>query len=107
MPCSACGAAASTNNFSHPVQTFAVPVNPNCPFNKTLLTAWKAILNCIKQTRKYQESGMSKVVVNQMAGIVQSAINYPDNYCYYEEQLVYFQSQLLPIIVTNVSECVS
>lgn len=78
-----------------------------CTITEEMLTLWKTMLLCVKNTDKMAIINLPLVSVNQMLGIIQSALNYPDNYCYYIPQLEYFRSNVLLRIIENVPECLS
>lgn len=102
-----CQSGGGTNNQGVQQQKFVPSVSSaDCLITKPQLTAWLAILQCLKTNERYDSAYISRVVVNQMLGIVQSSINYPDNYCYYIDQLEYFRTNLLPVIISNVPECI-
>lgn len=105
MGCSACSAAAVTNpNYTRRTQE---GYTGSCDLTKQVLETWKAALKCVKQKGKQAQIGLAMSQINQMAGFIQSALNYPDNYCYYYEQLAYFQDAILPQIISNVPECIN
>lgn len=106
MGCSACSAGAFTGSNNYARRTPEGFTGP-CGLTKEILQTWRAALKCVKQKGKQAEIGLALSQVNQMAGFIQSALNYPDNYCYYYEQLQYFQEAILPQIVTNVPECIN
>jgi hypothetical protein len=110
-PCAAAAAAFAAGNQSRDMRgtstVSSTELHQPCGINGDMLQSWKAIMKCIKLKHKESLIGMATATVNQIAGIIQSAINYPDNYCYYYPQLEYFQSAVLPQIITNVPECVN
>lgn len=81
-------------------------INLNCEITSEILINWQNILNCIKLSQKYSLLNLPLQKVNMLLGIIQSGINYPDDYCYYEEQLQEFKNIILPLILTNAAECI-
>lgn len=79
----------------------------NCEITSELLNNWKQILLCIKNNIAFETVGLSEFNINSLLGIIQSAINYPDNYCYYSPQLENFKNNILLRIVENVPECIN
>lgn len=103
-----CGCSNNTNfsNYHQPSNRQAqVPSPSDCSITKQMLIKWKAMLNCVKINKKLDLIGLNEVTVNQYLGVIQSALNYPDNYCYYKIQLENFQTINLPLIIEYVSEC--
>ena len=95
------------------------PVNPSdysrnvrqreitdCNITSQILTTWKATLTCVKNSGKLQKINLSEHAANRLLGVLQSALNYPDNYCYYILQLDYFRDKVLNLIIENVPECI-
>lgn len=83
-------------------QTLAV----DCDIELNQLKSWLAILKCLKSSGLYKNVGLNITEINRLTGIIQSAINYPDNYCYYKERFENFQNNILPLIISNVPECI-
>lgn len=83
----------------------STPSNTDCDITLENLTTYKNMLLCIRNNNKYVQAKIAFTTVNMYMGIIQSALNYPDNYCYYMESIANFQSSILPLIVANVSEC--
>ena len=103
-----CGCASSVpeNNSLNSLNSTNNIINLNCGVTIELLEHWQKILFCIKNEDKTSLIYSNTVVINQYLGLIQSALNYPDNYCYYFEQIENFQNSLLPLIVNNVPECI-
>lgn len=105
MGCSACAArAAQQNQLRAQRQNPLVPTE--CDFTKVLLQNWYNILNCVK-SGNLGKINLTLLQANSYLGYLQSALNYPDNYCYYNKQLTEFQQSVLPRIVANVPECIN
>jgi len=79
----------------------------NCLIDKELLTKWKSVLKCIKLNNRYTEANITISELNSSLGYIQSALNYPDDYCYYTEELNNFKNNILPRIVENVPSCIN
>lgn len=105
----ACGSGGlSQQSSGNPsLQRASNPISTDCGLTKTVLKTWFAGLICIKLQDKFVAAGIGVTVLNQILGVVQSALNYPDNYCYFYEMLEYFKDNLLPSIIANVPECFS
>jgi hypothetical protein len=102
-----CGSSGSTVNIA-PAHTYRPPeVVINCDLNQSVLKTWMGALQCIKTQDKFVQAGIALVTTNQILGILQSGLNYPENYCYFFPQLEFFKDNLLPKIVINVPECFS
>lgn len=98
---------ASTYTTNVPINNITPIVQPeDCELTGILITTWQSILQCVKDSNKLGLIGLNTVTANQYLGILQSAINYPDNYCYFIVKLQEFQINILPRIVTNVQECI-
>lgn len=110
MSCAPCAAAASGQNainFSPTVPTAKILVNNGCGLDKDILTTWQKMLQCVKKNQKQENINLYISQINQLLGVIQSALNFPDNYCYYYEQLEYFKDNVLPLIVNNVPDCLN
>lgn len=86
--------------------TFNLDENGICSITSEMLQKWKAVLECVNSRGRLGEANLSTVSYNQILGVIQSALNYPDNYCYYKPQLLFFQNTILPKIVQYVQECI-
>lgn len=104
-PCIA-AAAVKNDNTTHNLRNVREKVE-NCLIDKELLIKWKSILKCIKSTGKYTEINITVLEVNKDLGYIQSALNYPDDYCYYMNELTSFKNNILPRIVENVPSCIN
>ena len=110
-PCAAASAAADLNRDlrgSSAIQDQKIysGLEP-CVFTKQILENWKAALKCIKAKNKNNLIYLTIPEINRWSGIIQSSLNYPDNYCYLQTDLTEFQSVVLPLILANVSECIN
>lgn len=103
-----CGCGGNTNTTTIPDIVVAKReiYTGDCDITLDILKKWQSILKCIKQTNTYVKINVNEFNINQLLGLVQSAINYPDNYCYYKNQLDYFKDNLLVKILENVPECI-
>lgn len=108
LRCGCGGGGGGSSTATDGYIAYSAPVIPTeCGLTRTVLNTWMTALICIKLQDKFEKAGINVVSVNQLLGLLQSALNYPDNYCYFYEQLQYFQQSLLPSIITNVPECFS
>lgn len=105
VPCQAAAAAQAALNQGNngPQQSI---INQNCGMTRAILNNWYKMLACVKRNEYGERVNLAVVQMNQMLGVIQSALNYPDNYCYFYEQLEYFQTNVLQLIVNNVPECI-
>lgn len=110
MGCSACAAkAAALNNKS--ISTKSLSLNTNtytssdCNYTKALLEKWYSALYCVRINNKSDAIGITNQKINSYLGYIQSALNYPENYCYYLNEIDSFQQNILPRIITNVPNC--
>lgn len=95
--------AGATSNYQQNVKEINAA---HCDITKEMLQSWRASLICVKGLDKLSAIKITLVTYNQLLGVIQSALNYPENYCYYKPQLEYFQNTVLPQIVNNVTGCI-
>lgn len=106
-----CGCGAKNNGGSGNTQRGVFlnapeePVSP-CDITKENLIAWKYLLTCIKENNYYSQANIVEFTVNKFLGIIQSALNYPSDYCYFNEQLSYFKTFILLNLLDNVPQCI-
>lgn len=101
-----CGAKKANVAVAQPVNVTTQPVVTQCDITADTLNKWFSILQCVKNNNSYQKTGVSEITVNQYTGILQSALNYPDNYCYYSAQLNVFKDTILIKIIENEPICI-
>ncbi len=107
-PCQAAAAAlANSPNYNNNSSLNIPNSSENCTITRELLQSWQNALKCVKQKGKGDLINMALASINQVLGILQSALNYPDNYCYYTPELEAFKSIILPQIIANVPECIN
>lgn len=102
-----CGCSSGTSTDTNQVVNTAnrVVTSPeNCFFDKDILLQYKNIVEIIKNNDLYSTVGMTIQQSNSYLGIIQSALNYPDNYCLYESQLTTFKDTILPNLLIHVAE---
>lgn len=105
-----CGCGSSSNQEVGSSNVFlsnSVQSNEPCDILQSNIVTWQNILKCVKTSGKLALIGLSEFNVNQYLGIIQSALNYPDNYCLYKPQLDYIKDTILPNIIENVTECIN
>lgn len=106
MACGSCNKSSFSSSSSiGPMTRSQSNIVGNCEFTQEILLNWRNILRCLKASGSNSLQGLSLTEINRYLGTVQSSINYPDNYCYYNQQLQDFQS-LIPIIIENASNCI-
>lgn len=104
-----CGAKKVSNVVAQPAKTTTSTISTtpeNCNITIEILDKWESMLNCVKSNGSFQKTGVAEIVVNQYLGLIQSAKNYPNNYCYYGSQLEVFKSSILTKIVQNEPSCI-
>jgi hypothetical protein len=104
MSCGCSSSGGSSNGGIYPSPT-AIP-NVACDITQANLNSWKNSLECVKLHNKLDLIGLVEFNANQFLGVLQSALNYPDNYCLYKAQLDFFKDNVLINIVANVPECI-
>lgn len=107
MGCGCSGSSNTTNNsnivnYSN-VNNVIIP--QNCTITEETLKTWKRLVTCVKDNNKLEQSGLTEFTANQILGLIQSALNYPENYCTYHLQLDFFINNILILIIANVPEC--
>lgn len=107
-----CGCSGSGSSVNVPVGRLSqLPNTPmkakteNCELTQEIITNWKTLLECVVSKELLHAINLSKLQANQYLGLLQSALNYPDDYCYYDIQLNLFKEAILPRILENVPEC--
>lgn len=111
MGCSSCGGGGSSTQayqyaaiHQHNTPQMAYDA-ANCTYTNAILEKWKLILTCIKIQSLGSLVGIETFQMNVLMGVIQSALNYPNNYCFYKQQLDDFQTNILPRIIENVPDC--
>lgn len=103
-----CGCAGGGSSVGAPSQRQAiVPYvpDPNCQYSSGILTVWLRIIKCVKDSGSLSLIGLTDYQANIHIGNIQSAINYPEDYCFFSPQLADFQQNILPRIIENVPTC--
>lgn len=107
-----CGCGSSTTQVTSTISSnnnsMGVKMVPSheCPITKADILKWQAIVQCLKDENKFLSADITEFNINQLLGVMQSALNYPENYCMYKSQLDYFKDTTLLKIVMNVPECI-
>lgn len=103
----ACGNGGGSSNAPIQNQVLRPPVTPSseCLFTKTILSTWLAAIKCVKDNGNLSLIGLSEYQANIYTGNIQSALNYPEDYCYFSKQLTDYQQNILPRIIENVPTC--
>jgi len=102
------GGNASSNKTSNATPVLKLQTKKeDCTITKEAIQKWMTIIKCVSAKDKLKELGLSEFNINQTLGIMQSALNYPDNYCMYEIHLDAFQNDVLIKIVASVPECLN
>ena len=86
---SGCGCGTASNNAPYTGFTPAIQVTAalNCMVERDMLLNWKSKLDCVQAKHLYSVIGIEVATLNRLSGIVQSALNWTSNYCYFEHQL--------------------
>lgn len=61
--------------------------DPNCIYTFEVLNEYKDLLNCVKANNTVDLFNITMTKLNSYLGVVQSAINYTTNSCYFVAQL--------------------
>lgn len=101
-----CSAKSAQNNNQTLVNRPPSPQPEDCDFTRTVIQNWYNILLCVKTSNKLGIISLTTLQANIYLGYLQSALNYPDNYCYYQVKLTDYQQNILPRIIANVPECI-
>ena len=105
--CSTCGGISGGRGYEAMVYTPrpTAPQAGDCDITSEMLNTWMSIVLCLKNSSTGDIAGLSEFAINQLTGTIQSAINYPDNYCYFSVELNKFRDIDLIKIIENVPEC--
>lgn len=109
QPCIAAAAARNEGTFTAYSRGIPKAVTPSedCPITKEIVKMWQKAVICVKAKGELSKINMTTRTANSVLGLIQSALNYPDNYCYYEAELRDFQNNNLPLILEYVQECLN
>lgn len=109
MGCSSCNKnnSGATPSFTLPKANKKASFQEalDCPFSGGLLIIWYNALKCVKDTGKLSLIGLTTYQANLYLGHIQSAINFPDNYCLFSVKLTDYQINILPRIIEHVPNC--
>lgn len=101
-----CGCGASrvtTPSFTtNTVRLVSTPVE-NCDYTMEQFQAWLDKLICCKDKGLYVQLGINSQTMNRYLGIVMSAINYPSNPCYFQNDMGPISNFI--ILITNNGQC--
>lgn len=107
MGCSSCGGNYVNSNLSvrstGSVKSVYSPTD--CDYTKESLQKWQRLLECVLINNKSSLIGITDQKIRSYLGYIQSALNYPDNYCFYKDVLDDFSTNILPRIILNVPNC--
>lgn len=105
-----CGCQSKKANnaavMAQPVNVTTQAPQTTCDITLQLLENWEKVLNCVKSNDSFQKTGVAEITVNQYLGLIQSAKNYPNNYCFYGGNLNNFRNVILPKIIQNEPICI-
>lgn len=83
-----CGCNAKTNTsntgFTPAIQVSAAK---SCMLDRDILLNWQSKLECVQNKNLYEVVGIDVYTLNRLSGLIQSALNWSSNYCYFEIQL--------------------
>lgn len=98
-----CGCGTMANNAPYTGFTPAIQVTAsvNCMVDRDMLLNWQGKLNCVQQNHLYDAVGIDTTTLNRLSGVVQSALNWTSNYCYFEHQLQEVMLVIPKIIATG------
>ena len=87
-PCENNNSAQPINNlYNRLIISDPPPAQGDCPYSIELLTVWKAKLENIKDQQQVDLIGITGYQMNSYLGYVQSALNFPQNPCFFETNL--------------------
>lgn len=97
MPCSSCGGVSgSSSQLRAIVQQVQESLEP-CSYTQENLSSWLIALNCVKTKGLYTNFSITSQKLNSYLGIVQSAVNYSTNPCYFRIKL-----DEIKIVIDNI-----
>lgn len=102
-----CAGGGSSNFKSNNVvtkQTKIITDPVECYYTIDILNSYKNLLTLVKIHNLYSKVGLNRASVNAHLGVLQSALNYPDNYCLFENKLDDFKNKILPKLIIHASE---
>jgi len=96
-----CGCSNTTSINSGFTPAIQVTASINCMVDKDMLSNWKSKLECVQANNLYNIIGIDNATWNRLYGIVQSALNWTSNYCYFEYHLQEVMLLIPKIIATG------
>jgi hypothetical protein len=103
--CGGRGAAPVATGHSVAPQQQKERVITQCTLSKDVITKYKEILLCLKINNSFSNYGLNIATMNSLIGVMISALNYPTDYCYYQNQINNFQQNYLPRIIESNDSC--
>lgn len=79
----------------------------DCDYTTEVIRNWYNMFDCVKKNSKQADIGLSVENVNSYLGYIQSALNYPDNLCYYKDKLDDILLNIVPRIIDKVPICIN
>lgn len=78
-----------------------IPIVPqeDCDLEKSVLENYLSSIQNLYNEKRSSDIGLTDVAMRSYIGILQSALNYPDNYCYYSAKINQFIDNVLPRII--------
>ena len=78
--------------------------NQDCEFTIYLLENWLGKLLCVKNNNQQSLINITTPELNALIGVVQSAINTPQNLCLFQSHLVTVRTYIM-LIASHVPNC--
>lgn len=105
MACGVCGGNSQMQTRVGVAYTQNPVFIEDCDLTVDLIKNYKKFLECCKDSNVLTDIGITTQLCNSYLGYFQSALNYPDNYCYYNTKIQEFITNVLPKILINVPNC--
>lgn len=93
----------STSSTTMNANIRVIPPVEDCEYTIEQLKTWLKSLVCVKDKGIYTQFGINGQTMNKYLGIVMSAINYPSNPCYFQNDLEAIGNFI--IIIINSGQC--
>lgn len=103
MGCATCGASRVV--MSAPLVRQQINFAPveGCTYTMEQLNAWLTKLICCKDKALYLSLKINAQIMNKYLGIVMSALNYPTNPCYFQNDLDIISNFI--VLISGTQQC--
>ncbi len=96
-----CQSGNKSEEKSFSQRSISITSPEDCYYTGEILINYLNLLNVVVENDEYSLYSLSKPQVNAYLGLIQSAINNPDNYCIFEKELDKFKNKVLPKLLMN------